>query len=387
MKIALIGQKGVPAIYGGVERHVEDLSRELVKKNHAVLVYARKWYTPKNIKKIDGIKIIHTPTIHTKHLDAIVHTFTSTLHAIWQKSNVIHYHGVGPSLLSWMPRILSPKTKVIVTVHCLNRYHQKWNWLAKTILRLGEWSAAIFPHQTITVSRILKKYFSNEFQKETTYIPNGVKIHKKKENTSLIEDKWNLQRDKYLLMVTRLVRGKGIHYLLEAWQFARQLYPKLLQDHKLAIVGGDTFADNYMKELEYIARGDKSTIFTGWQNGQALEELYTNTALLVHPSETEGLPIAVLEAMSYARAVLVSDIPEHKELITDSHYWFSNASIPSLANKIIELIENKENLSCVGEQNKKIVAKNFNWPDIANQTLELYSCPGKRCVDRCYCSA
>jgi len=138
MRIAMIGQKGIPAIYGGIERHVEELSLELAKQGHTVLVYARKWYTPKNIKNYHGINIIHTPTLRTKHFDAIAHTFFSTIHAMFQKPDVIHYHGVGPSLLSWIPRVFSPKTKVVATVHCLDRYHQKWGLFARIMLRFGE---------------------------------------------------------------------------------------------------------------------------------------------------------------------------------------------------------------------------------------------------------
>ena len=162
---AMIGQKGIPAIYGGIERHVEELATELAKNGHDILVYARKWYSPKNITKINGIKIIYTPSLRTKHLDAITHTLTSTIHALFQKPDIIHYHGVGPSLLSFIPRIFLPSAKVITTSHCLDRYHQKWNWLARLMLRLGEWTAIKFAHQTIVVSKTLQSYYLNEYKK------------------------------------------------------------------------------------------------------------------------------------------------------------------------------------------------------------------------------
>lgn len=374
MKIAMIGQKGIPAIYGGIERHVQELSLELAKNGHEIFVYARNWYTPKAIKKIKEIKIIHTPTIHTKHLDAIIHTFISSLHAIWQKPDIIHYHAVGPSLLSWLPRLLSPKTKIVATAHCLDRYHQKWGLFARFMLHLGEWTAAKFAHQTITVSKTLKNYYLNEYQKATTYIPNGINRIQTKPGSTIIEDKWALSPDKYLLMVSRLVKHKGAHYLLDAWQFAKQQYPELLKDYKLIIVGGSTYTDDYVSQLKEIARGDNSIIFTGWQQGQALEQLYANTTLLVHPSENEGLPITVLQAMSYGRPVLVSDIPEHQEIVTDNHFWFNNASVSSLAFKIIELIKDKNTLAAVGQQNKKFVEEYYNWSDIAKKTLQIYVC-------------
>jgi len=371
MRIAMIGQKGIPAIYGGIERHVEDLSRELVKQGHDILVYARSWYTAKALKNYHGVKITHTWALHSKHFDAITHTFTATLNAIHQKSDIIHYHGVGPALLAWIPRVFSPRTKVIVTFHCIDRYHQKWGIFAKLILWLGEKAACTFAHETISVSKTIQNYCLNEYHKKTTYIPNGVSVSKSV-GENLIE-KWNLQKNKYILMVSRLVPHKGAHYLLEAWQMARQQYPQLLNGYQLVIVGGSTFTDDYLDELHYIARGDKSITFTGWQHGQVLEELYANCALYINPSENEGMPITVLQAMAYGRPVLLSNIPEHQELITDTNFLFHNTSIVSLADKIIKLIKDEKNLQKSGEANKLMVKKQFNWNDLGKQTMIVYT--------------
>lgn len=372
MKIAMIGQKGIPALYGGIERHVEELSLTLAKQGHDVVVYARKWFTGSDIANYQGIRIVHTPTIHTKHLDAIAHTFTSVVHAVFiQKPDIIHFHGVGPALLSWIPRVLSPKTKVVVTMHCLDRYHQKWGFFARFMLRAGEWIGAAFAHKAIAVSKTIQNYFLNEYHKYTIYIPNGVPPTKP-QNNSLIHQ-WGLQPEKYLLMVSRLVKHKGAHYLLEAWQIARQQNPELLQDYKLVIVGDGVFTDDYVSSLRHLARGDSSIVFTGWQKGQELEELYANTALLVHPSENEGLPITVLQAMSYARSVLVSDIPEHKEVVKDKTFWFDNTSIRSLSEKIAELTANPQLLTEKGQANKALTETDYNWQDITSQTTDLYS--------------
>lgn len=373
MRIAMIGQKGIPAIYGGIERHVEELSAESAKQGHDVLVYARKWYTPKNIRRYRNVKIMHSPTLRAKHFDAISHTFTSTICALFQKPDVIHYHGVGPALLCWMPRIFSPKIKVVVTIHCLDRYHQKWGFLARLALRLGEWIGCAFAHEAISVSKTIQNYCLNEYQKSTSRIPNGVE--KAEPQNCLLLDQWNIAPGKYLLMVSRLIKHKGAHYLLEAWQIARQQNPKLLQDYKLVIIGDAVFTDNYVAKLHNIARGDNSIVFTGWQNGRALAELYANCALLVHPSENEGLPITVLQAMSYGRPTLVSDISEHKEIVSDERFWFNNADIHSLAQKITKLIQNPNLLKERGNKNKALVEKNYNWQDIAKQTIALYSSP------------
>jgi len=377
MRIAMIGQKGIPTLYGGIERHVEELSLELVKNGHEVLAYARSWYTPTAIKNYHGVQIKHISTVHTKHLDAIVHAFLSTIHALSQKVDVIHYHGVGPSLVSWLPRILSPKTKVIATFHCIDRYHQKWNWIARQMLFLGEKFACIFPHQTIVVSKTIQNYCQNEFYRQTNYIPNGVEKYSSPAGTSLLGE-WNLRTQKYFLTVTRLVRHKGVHYLIDAWQIARKQYPNLLNDYKLVIVGDSAFTDNYVNELKEMADGDDSIVFTGWQNGQALAELFNNTAMMIHPSENEGLSLSVLRAMSLGKAVLVSDIPEQKELISDYRFWFNNTNISSLAYKIVEIAQHPEWIAEAGEANKKLANKKYNWADIAEKTVQLYTNSDKK---------
>jgi len=371
MRIAMIGQKGIPGVYGGIERHVEELSLEMARLGHEVLVYARKWYTPENLKNYNGVKIIHTPTLRTKNLDAITSTFFATIHAVFQNPDVIHYHGVGPSLLSWIPRLLSPRTKVVCTIHCLDRYHQKWGFFARFMLRLGERAGCAFANQTISVSKTIQSYCLNEYHRLTNFIPNGVPKAPAVRNPAIL-DQWDIRPGKYLLMVSRLVRHKGAHYLIEAWQFARQQNPELLGDQKLVIVGDGSFTDDCVKQLREMARGDGSIVFTGWQSGQNLSELYADCGLFVHPSENEGLPITVLQAMSYGRPVLVSDIPEHKEVVLDSKFWFANANIVSLAGKIIELMQNKNLLEETGKSNRELAGARYDWRDIAMKTAQIY---------------
>lgn len=368
----MIGQKGIPAAYGGIERHVEELSVRLAKQGQEVLVYARAWFSPKKITEYQGVKIIHTPTIHTKHLDAIVHTFISTLHAIFiSKPDIIHYHGVGPALLAWIPRVFAPRVKVVVTFHCIDRHHQKWGWFARKMLALGELAACRFPHETIAVSQTIRTYCLNEYAKLTTYIPNGATRVDEIPGDDKLE-KMNLTSEKYLLMVSRLVKHKGAHYLIPAWQQARATAPELFAGYKLAIVGGGVFTDRYVDELKKLAADDDSIVFTGWKDGEALSQLYAHCKFLVHPSENEGLPLTVMQAMVNARAVLVSDISEHKEIVPDHNFWFMNANINSLSGKIIELMKNPAMLAEAGNKNCQFVAKYFNWNDIAKNTEKLY---------------
>lgn len=371
MRIAMIGQKGLPAHYGGIEKHVEMLSLELVKQGHTVLAYARHWYTPQNITDYRGITVIHQPTIHTKHLDAIVHTFLSTLNAIKQKVDIIHYHGVGPALLSFLPRLLSPRTKVVVTFHCIDRYHKKWNFLARWFLLLGEFAACYFPHATIVVSRVLYNYCLNEFGKNTVLITNGVAPQTGGNPNEL--QAANLTPNKYVAFASRLVAHKGAHYLISAWQQARAEQPSLFSDYQLAIAGDSVFTDSYVQHLKQLVGNDDSIVMPGWLNGAMLDAFFANCYLFVQPSENEGMSLSVLKAMANGRPVLVSDIPENREIVPDERFWFANADVTALKNKLINLFQHEAWLTEAGQKNKRLATAEYGWEKIAIDTEKVFS--------------
>lgn len=383
----MIGQKGLPAIWGGVERHVEELSTRLAKQGHAVTVYSRRWYStppkqsggaswkpsqyqdlPRQVKA--GVMLRFVPSIHTKHLDAISHTFFATLDALFHNYDLIHYHGVGPALLSWIPRLFKPRAKVIVTFHCPDRLHGKWGFLAKLILYLGEWCACKFPHQTIVVSQTLKEYVEKKYHCQAIYIPNGVKIPTAASGELIV--KFGLEKNKYLLTVSRLVSHKATHYLIEAFRRLKKNQPRLAKDLKLVIVGEGSFTDSYVNYLHQIAADNTHIIFTGWQTGGNLADLFAQALLFVHPSQSEGLPISVLEAMSYGRPVVASDIPEHQEIVSDQRFLFSQGQIADLEKKIIWALQNPEILKVTGIQNRQLVKKDYNWDEISELTESIY---------------
>lgn len=375
MKIAMIGQKGIPAIYGGVENHVHGLATRLVKAGHTVTVYSRPWYT--NTKKdylYEGVHIKHLKSIKTKHLDAITHTFLATLHAVTQNYDVIHYHGIGPSLLSWIPRLICPNAKVVTTFHSIDRYHEKWNWLAKLFLRMGERTACAFAHETISVSKSLQQYCINEYKAETVYIPNAVPTHNEKISDKHLAD-FGLQKEKYLVMVSRLVQHKGAHLLIKAFANLKQKYANRpeIAGLKLAIVGGSVYTDQYVRLLHRNASICNDIVFTDFQSGDALIELYTNAKALVHPSLNEGLPITVLQAMSYGVPVLVSDIPEHLEMVKDVRVIFNENNVEAIENAIMNFLSlDSATVEEITELHKNVVARNYSFDGIVPQIVEVY---------------
>ncbi len=369
-KIAFIGQKGIPAQSGGVERHVENLAQRLsAKRGLVVAVYCRSWYVKNEKHKVKKVKQIFVPSIRTKHGDAITHTFLSTLHAlfIW-RADIIHYHGVGPALLAWIPRLLKPRVKVVVTFHCIDRKHGKWGRVARFSLRLGEICATRLAHETIVVSQTLQQYIRDVYDREARYIPNGVEIEDRPGKEGSILAKFGLKHGSYILAVARLVPHKRISDLIVAFQ-------KLKLDKQLVIVGGGAFTDSYLRELSVLIGHDERINLLGEQANTVVRALMRHASVLVQPSISEGLPIVVLEALAEGALVLASDIPEHTELIRNENYGltFSAGSIESLARGLTKaLVLNQNERAALRRAGQQLVRREYNWKRVAAETLALY---------------
>ncbi len=377
MHIAMIGQKGIPATYGGVERHVHDLSVGLVQAGHDVTVYNRRWYSTDTTPIVDGINVITLPSIHTKHLDTMTHSLFSTLHAMYLGVDVIHYHGIGPSLLSWIPRLCTPYIRIVTTFHSIDRYHQKWGIFAKTILRFAEWTACAFAHETITVSKSLTQYCRNEYNKETAYIPNGTAIAttENQPQDDAVLRQYGLVKNQYLLMVSRLIPHKGAHILLEAFCALKKQYPldNHIQQMKLVVVGGSVHTDDYVHQLYERAQTRSDIIFTGMQSGETKEALYRSAYALVHPSFNEGLPMTVLEAMSYELLPIVTSIPEHKELLSEPMLLCKENDVQSLTNTLYTCLHmDHETKQALIREHKARVISEYAWDRLILDIVSVY---------------
>ncbi len=366
MKIYFIGQKGIPAIYGGVERHVEELATRLVKEGNEVFVYVRNHYTPKYLKEYKGVNLIHLPTIKTKHLDAIIHTLFATLDVLRRDADIIHYHAIGPSSLLWIPKLLKRKSKIISTFHSDDRKHKKWGLFARKFLSLGAYFSVKWPHKTIAVSQYQSKIHGQEFKGVLEYIPNGVPVFTKTEAKTITE-KWGLVGNDYILTVARLIRHKGIHYLIQAYLALEN------PTKKLVIVGDANYTDDYVQYLKTLAGDNSNIIFTGNQTGQILAELYSNAYVFVQPSEAEGFSISLLEAMSYGKAVLVSDIEPNKEAVTNLGFVFKNKSVNDLTQKLKYILNHPEVAEQMGVKLKSRAQAEYNWDNVVKKTLAVYA--------------
>ncbi|MBI5837840.1 MAG: glycosyltransferase family 4 protein [Candidatus Eisenbacteria bacterium] len=358
MKIAMIGQKGVPATYGGVERHVEELSRRLVQRGHEISVYSRMYYTAVRGRH-HGVRILRLPSVNTKHLDAATHCLISTVDSLFRNFDVVHFHALGPSLLSFLPRLRG--TGTVVTVHGLDWQREKWGPPVRWFLRQCEYPAVAFPDRTIVVSRDLQKHFKERFRRQTTVIPNGTNVPVPRPASKIL--KFGLEPDKYVLFVGRLVPEKGVHLLVEAFR-------RIPGDMKLAIAGGSSFSEDYVSKLmEY--RSDR-ILLLDYVFGDVLEELWSNAHFVVQPSTMEGLSISLIEAMSYGKCVLTSDIPANMEVVEDCAVPFQSNNVEDLEGKLRHLLGHPEVVHSFEEKCRTHVVNRFSWDRIVDQTESLY---------------
>lgn len=362
MKIAFIGQKGMPTQNGGVERYTENLAINLAQKGHEVFVYSRRYYS-QGIKEYKGVKIVSVPSWRGKNFEAITNTFFACLDVIFRKVDVINFQAIGPSSLIWLVKIFKPRTPIIFTFHCQDYYHQKWGSFARLYLKLGEKIGCRLADAVVVTSHVLAGYVKETYGFEPIYIPYGAYVQEKIPAQDI--KRWGLEKDNYIAYIGRLVRHKGVHYLIEAFK-------KTKTDKKLVIVGGSSYTDDYVQELRALAVDDDRIIFTDNQSGQSLQELFSNAYLFVQPSEYEGLSVALLEAMGWQLACLVSDIPQNREGVAQSGLTFKDKDVLDLQEKLKSLLDNPAKVVQMGQASAIRVKEEYNWDKITLSLENVY---------------
>lgn len=364
MKIVVVGTRGIPNIQGGVETHCEKLYPLLAKQNLDVTLVRRNCYLTennRNLKIFKGVKLknIYAPKI--KSLEAIVHTFLAILYARKIKADIVHIHAIGPGLLSPLAKILG--LKVVVTHHGPDYERQKWSKLARFILKKGELSIVKYSDQLIVISEVIKESVRKLYGRENgvTLIYNGVDIPTRS-NAEFYINSLNLHKEAYIIALGRFVEEKGFHNLIEAYSKSETKYR-----FKLVIAGDADHETEYSRRLKELAKMN-DVILPGFIKGEELNELMTNAALFVLPSFHEGLPISLLEAMSYKLDVLVSSIPPNLEVgLLPEDYFLAN-NVDELQHKL----EQKLRLKKINNSREYSLEK-YNWNLIAEKTKDIYN--------------
>ena len=369
LNIAMLGHKRIPSREGGIEIVVEELSTRMVKEGHSVTCYNRsghhvsgKEFDGGSLEEYRGVKLKSVFTFNRKGLAAMTSSFFAAICTAFGKYDVVHFHAEGPCAMLWLPKLFGKRC--IATIHGIDWQRAKWGGFASKYIKFGEKIAAKYADEIIVLSEGVQKYFMDTYGRKTVFIPNGVNrpIIRRPQ---LIKERFGFDKDEYILFLGRLVPEKGITYLIEAFK-------GVTTDKKLVIAGGSSDTDTFMQELKQLAEGDNRIVFTGFVQGQMLEELYSNAYVYTLPSDLEGMPLSLLEAMSYGNCCLTSDIAECAEVVEDKAILFKKSDIDDLKEKMQYACDNPDAVERLKNGAADFICQKYNWDDVVEQTLKLY---------------
>lgn len=371
INICMLGHKRIPSREGGVELVVEELASRMVKKGFSVTCFNRKGHhvsgnsfdnNEVNNHEYKGIILKTVFAIDFKGLAAITSSFFGSVKAAIGRYDIIHYHAEGPCLFMWIPKLFDKKC--VATIHGLDHQRAKWGRLARFCILLGEKVAVKYADEIIVLSNSARDYFKENYNRDTVVIPNGVNSVEVNP-ANIIKNKYNLQKDSYILFLGRIVPEKGIIYLIDA-------FSNVLTKKKLVIAGGSSDSEDFFSFLKRKVSTDKRIIFTGFVQGQELAELYSNAYMYVLPSDLEGMPLSLLEAMSYGNCCLTSDIAECSEVTEDKALYFKKSNVQDLQDKLQYLCDHKEAVLNYKNCASEFICNKYNWDSIAAQTINIY---------------
>lgn len=366
----MFGHRRIPSREGGVDIVVKELSTRMAAQGHEVVCYNRGkhknggalLHKPKD-RIYEGVTVKTVPTLDFKGLAALSSSFIAAVVSSLGDSDVVHIHAEGPAFFSWIPKLFGKR--VVVTIHGLDWQREKWgNSFGSWFIHAGEKNAAKFADEVIVLSRNAHEYFKKTYDRETVWIPNGADKLPLAE-PDLIKREYGVGKEDYLFYLGRLVPEKGVHYLIEAFK-------KVKTDKKLIITGGASDTEAYAEKLRKLAEGDERIIFTGFLQGDVLAELYSNNYAYILPSNVEGMPLSLLEAMSYSSCCIVSDIPECAEVVEDKALTFPKGNVDELRKCLQKICDNPEIVKSYKQNARDYICEKYCWDDIVAQTLELY---------------
>lgn len=369
LKIAMLGHKRIPSREGGVEIVVEELAARMVALGHEVTCYNRKGhhvsgkeFDDEKLTEYKGIKLKTVPTINLRGVAAMSSSVFAAIRAAFGSYDIVHFHAEGPCAMLWLPKLFGKKC--IATIHGLDHQRAKWGKFASTYIMLGEKCAVKYADEIIVLSKNVQEYFMDTYERKTKFIPNGVNYPDLRK-AEVITKKFFLNKDEYILFLGRLVPEKGIKYLIQAFK-------EVKTNKKLVIAGGSSDTNEFEKELKELAKSDERIVFTGFVQGKELEELYSNAYLYCLPSDLEGMPLSLLEAMSYGNCCLVSDIDECTSVVEDKGIIFKKSDITDLKQKLQRACDDLQMVEKYKVEASEFICKKYNWDDVTNRTLKLY---------------
>ncbi len=367
--IAMFGHKRIPSREGGIEVVVEELATRMVQRGCAVTCYNRgdhhvagTEFDAETRSGYRGIRLKQVPTIPGRGLAAVSSSFFATVCCAFGKYDVVHIHAEGSAFFCRISKLFGKR--VVCTIHGIDWKRAKWGRFAGRYIKGGEKAAVKYADEIIVLSEGLQKYFMDTYGRKTVFIPNGVN-RPVSCSPKLIKEKFSLDKDGYVLFLGRLVPEKGITYLIEAFRGVQT-------DKKLVIAGGSSDTYAFTQELKRQAAEDRNIVFTGFVQGQMLEELYSNAYVYALPSDLEGMPLSLLEAMSYGNCCLVSDIAECSEVVEDKALLFRKSDTDDLRRKLQYICDHPEEANRLKDGAADFICKKYSWDSVVEKTLKVY---------------
>lgn len=362
MRIALMGTRGIPASYSGFETAVEQLGQRLVERGHQVTVYCRSHYIAYPEKYYKGMRLLKLPTIQNKYLDTIIHSFISSLHALFQRYDIALYFIVGNSPVTWIPRLIG--TKTVINVDGLDWKREKWPVWAKKYLQFTEVLATKLPNVALTDSRTVQTYYKDKYHCEIPFIPYGSELEALPSSQTLA--RFGLEPRKYILFVGRLVPENRAHHLVEAFQ-------GLETGYKCVIVGDAPYTDEYITSLKELGKDDPRVIFTGYIFGAGYQELSSNAYVFVESSKASGTHPALTEAMALGNCVVVNNIPENVETLGNSGLFYDDILGADDLRKVLQhLLSDDEMVKKYRNQARQRAAEKYSWEKVVDDYEKLF---------------
>lgn len=369
MKIAVIGAKGLPPKQGGIENYCAEVYPRMVAQGHSVDLYARSSYTDfswRDRYDYEGVQVISLPSLQMKGVDAFFSSVLGAMASSGTQYDIIHFHALGPSLFTWLPRVAS-SSKVVVTCQGLDWQRAKWGNFSSRLIQMGEKAAVRFAHGIVVVSEALRSYFLETYKRDTIYIPNAPATYPKSDPKFSYGTSLGLKQGRYILFLGRLVPEKCPDLLIEAFKAVQAA------GWKLVLAGGVSDTNKYTSQLCKMAEGNPDVVFAGELRGARLAEIVRGAGLFVLPSDLEGLPLAMLEAMREGIPVLASDIPPHQQLIAGQRgMLFQTGNLDSCIKSLDWAIHHPEELAVMAKNAQRYVNTYYNWDRITSENLKLY---------------
>lgn len=370
LNIAMLGHKRIPSREGGIEIVVEELSTRMAAMGHCVTCYNRKGHhvSGRNFdeqtkrKLYKGVILKKVPTVNRKGLAAMTSSIMAALCAAIGRFDVVHFHAEGPCAMCWLPKLFGKR--VIATIHGLDHRRAKWGRFASTYIMLGEKTAVKYADEIVVLSKAVEKYFKDTYGRDTNFIPNGVTRPEVRDDR-LVKNQFGLEKEDYFLFLGRIVPEKGLRYLIEAFK-------KVRTNKKLVIAGGSSDTEEFVKEIREMAADDSRILFIGFVQGDLYESVFSNAYVYVLPSDLEGMPLSLLEAMSYGNCCLVSDIPECVEVVEEHGVIFERSNVEALREALQRLADRPELVQEYRDKAANYICQKYSWDDAVKQTLALY---------------